>query len=1061
MRSRISKIMSIFTMALVLVLMPIDAYAADEAVFALIKSNGSEDEYSHNKGSGSTDFEGYMSFKIYIYSYTQMFMNGNYDSMTVTYKNQVLSIEKGAASTTSDGKLTIPEKSSSSYTQKEIKEIFNADPDLESYLEKVFTADAITTGKQDEQSSQDYADSLSITSSISNKVQEAIGALLDWVVEKAGESLDEIVFEFTTKFGPDVSSSSIISSLVPSSILLASQTSFLTIGWILLVLITVFALLFCMIGGITGYEEHWFAILARATISAFMVVNAMEIMRYLFNFTWGIMGTFNNSLLDSSGGSLSGIIQQTSDLSIILKVIFVVMILWNVLKLLLVVIQRYFVVVLLYYASPVAFATFASGATAPICMSYIKMMISNLVAMTINMWFMKLIAAVIANGDSYFEANSGSMDAIIFYLGLLAVLNVAQSLNSYLADLGFTASRAAGGLIGAAAGVASGLVVAAQGARSIGRLINGGGGGSSSRNINNGNSNAKEALYGAYGSGGTHTTGQKGLMGKIGDAITKGTGNRNMMDRNGNVVPGRNNPNPVKDFVTQGAGVMNKEGVSDVLQRGKFHIPNNSDIVSGNMHSRNGVAEGHISFKNKDTGQISTMELSTTPKPGYTKLSGVNNDDPIYGKLQQGSTPIGGTGFENINAASHISGDSLVPESTTPLPAGEIAARTGNFTENQMADLGMDNLSYDNMLVQPTMDPNVHSLYDSETGEFTGTIGYGSGENTIVNDQGNQVFANPRHIEADYDAMQNSAQMKAAYGVTSETPEMLGNGMNANPDEGYALFEIGVSKNGMPEYVAMKDPAYFEKGANDKEFNIDGKTWYAEKTESITPNNKRVVYGLDGAATSNSENMHTATLGNNAQHTGGMEGVGQSIGAQTPSMNSNEGYSRNIHTNGVNGNPSEPVVNIGHKESPEANIGTQTNENISGINGYSLNNHAAGVNGSPSEPVVNIGHQESPEVNIGTQTNENTSGVNGYSTNNHAAGVNGSPSEPIVNIGHQTGQNSSENSEYLHTPRGSHDDFEPEGNIGSNSNENLNNIRGKSSRNSEANHKGNISKKDE
>lgn len=129
---------------------------------------------------------------------------------------------------------------------------------------------------------------------------------------------------------------------------------------------------------------------------------------------------------------------------IVLALILVVVIGWNVLKLLLEAVERWLVLCVLTYTSPLAYATMASRSTRQIFSKWVSMVIGQCILLWANVWSIKIMLSILSNmtgGDD--GINSFLLRAAI----AVAFARIAQQFDSYLQQLGVNAATTGGNLL--------------------------------------------------------------------------------------------------------------------------------------------------------------------------------------------------------------------------------------------------------------------------------------------------------------------------------------------------------------------------------------------------------------------------------------------------------------------------------------------------------------------------------------------------------------------------------------------------------------------------------------
>lgn len=130
---------------------------------------------------------------------------------------------------------------------------------------------------------------------------------------------------------------------------------------------------------------------------------------------------------DAAGIATSGI---SSVAMLLFALIVLILLAWNLIKLILEVVERYLVLMTIIYTSPLGWATISSEATAGIFKKWLSMFFSQCIMMLLNVWSFKVIISVLGTG-----AADDSTWFIRLILGL-AFCKVAQRMDTYLNQLG-------------------------------------------------------------------------------------------------------------------------------------------------------------------------------------------------------------------------------------------------------------------------------------------------------------------------------------------------------------------------------------------------------------------------------------------------------------------------------------------------------------------------------------------------------------------------------------------------------------------------------------------------
>ena len=188
------------------------------------------------------------------------------------------------------------------------------------------------------------------------------------------------------------------------------------------------------------------------------VVNLFSYPYYALVTVSGAEGTVTESsgLWSSASAALGGLVSGGA--GVLLALVLIIIVGWNVLKLVLEVVERFLMIGVLVYTSPLAWPSLASRATANIFSKWISMFLSQCLLMLLNAWSVKMIISIIGYGAA---------NTFFRFIVALAFCKVAQRFDTYLQTIGLNAAHTGGNLIDdvVAAGAAlSGLTSKAAGA---------------------------------------------------------------------------------------------------------------------------------------------------------------------------------------------------------------------------------------------------------------------------------------------------------------------------------------------------------------------------------------------------------------------------------------------------------------------------------------------------------------------------------------------------------------------------------------------------------------------
>lgn len=152
----------------------------------------------------------------------------------------------------------------------------------------------------------------------------------------------------------------------------------------------------------------------------------------------GVAETITGQDFSIGGAAVGGLVV------IVLALILVVVIGWNVLKLLLEAIERWLVLCVLTYTSPLAYATMASRATREIFSKWISMIVGQCILLWANVWSIKIMLSILTNMTG---GDDGVSSFLLRAAIAVAFARIAQQFDSYLQQLGVNAATTGGNLL--------------------------------------------------------------------------------------------------------------------------------------------------------------------------------------------------------------------------------------------------------------------------------------------------------------------------------------------------------------------------------------------------------------------------------------------------------------------------------------------------------------------------------------------------------------------------------------------------------------------------------------
>lgn len=194
-------------------------------------------------------------------------------------------------------------------------------------------------------------------------------------------------------------------------------------------------------GGMTGAPENSLGVtLGVATDVLTKVVQSLVPGEIITDIANGLANIFNPADNPLSLGSF------------LVSLILTVAIVWNYFKLMLEIAERYVVLGIMYYTMPLAAVPLVSRDTSAITKSWLRMLVSELMILGLNAWFIVVFrGAILGNAmiAGEYEVNGHSVGSGLLWCFLaLAFLKTAQKIDSHIATLGLTTAQLSSGIAG-------------------------------------------------------------------------------------------------------------------------------------------------------------------------------------------------------------------------------------------------------------------------------------------------------------------------------------------------------------------------------------------------------------------------------------------------------------------------------------------------------------------------------------------------------------------------------------------------------------------------------------
>lgn len=140
------------------------------------------------------------------------------------------------------------------------------------------------------------------------------------------------------------------------------------------------------------------------------------------------------------------------------ELFLLIVIAWNLFKLVVEICERWLMVGVLVYTSPLVYCTIPSGDTSGIFRKWASMFVGSVIQMSLSVMFLKLILS---------GFNAGGSNFVIKLLMILAMSKIAQRMDSYLQQLGIGVATTGGNMV-------DDLIAGAHGLKSLTGRIGGG-----------------------------------------------------------------------------------------------------------------------------------------------------------------------------------------------------------------------------------------------------------------------------------------------------------------------------------------------------------------------------------------------------------------------------------------------------------------------------------------------------------------------------------------------------------------------------------------------------------
>ena len=324
--------------------------------------------------------------------------------------------------------------------------------------------------------------------------------IVSWLTLVAGEALETIVEVFLGALQLDLA---VFVEVFPFAVV--SFKIFQAIGMGLVLSIALFQLTKFFAGQLAETKDTPVRILIRSVLATSLIWFGGHFISIIVDLTRtpydifihntdAVTRSFNLSSIDSSfflAGGAAALLSPSTIL--LLTLVLILLIGFNLIKLMLEVCERFLLVGVLAYSAPLAYPTLASQATSAIFKKWLGMFFGQCLLMIISVWSLKLVL-------SGFSFETKGVSNFMRLVLTLAMCKIAQRVDTYLQQLGIGVASTGGNLLDDVLGVAMAM-----------RGMSGGGRGRPS-----------DSVLGAEGGGRSGVPKVGGLFGAATGAFQKG-----------------------------------------------------------------------------------------------------------------------------------------------------------------------------------------------------------------------------------------------------------------------------------------------------------------------------------------------------------------------------------------------------------------------------------------------------------------------------------------------------------------------------------------------------------
>ncbi len=279
--------------------------------------------------------------------------------------------------------------------------------------------------------------------------------IISWILQVIGEGFEAIINIFLSSVRVDLG---YLADIFP--MLVTGYKIFQAIGIGLTVAIASWQAFKFFGGQLSDTHDTPIQVLLRAAISGgliFLGGNIIELCVDVSRMAFTTMAVpdaigfsitdFQKSLIGSETTNIIGVAIGPATL-LVLTLIIILLIGWNVVKLIVEVCERYLLIGVLAYAAPLMYPFLASKSTSDVFKRFVSMFLGQCALITISAWFLKL---VLSGFSTVVSDNSPGL--FYKFILTLALCKIAQRADTYMQQLGIGVATTGGNLLDEAIGM--------------------------------------------------------------------------------------------------------------------------------------------------------------------------------------------------------------------------------------------------------------------------------------------------------------------------------------------------------------------------------------------------------------------------------------------------------------------------------------------------------------------------------------------------------------------------------------------------------------------------------